>query len=209
MDHPWARIHAGPFTGKMFLLMVDAHSKWLEIHVTTSATSQRMCVPHLQLTVYHSCLSPTTAQHSPVRKNGIRHVTSTAYHPATNGLVELHVAVKTFKNAMKKAIPESQLRQGIPRVLFQYRSIPHTTTGISPSELWLGRRPRSHLDQLLPDLIIRKKLMKTMISCPHHHRIFLKKQNKCHQALRQQTIHSQRQSMSTVIRHKPYVNHFV
>ena len=42
-ERPWARIHAdyaGPFTGKMFLLMVDAHSKWLEVHIVNKATSQ-------------------------------------------------------------------------------------------------------------------------------------------------------------------------
>ena len=32
-SRPWARVHvdhAGPFMGRMFLLLVDAHSKWLE-----------------------------------------------------------------------------------------------------------------------------------------------------------------------------------
>ena len=39
---PWARVHAdyaGPFMGKMFLILVDAHSKWLDIHIVNSATS--------------------------------------------------------------------------------------------------------------------------------------------------------------------------
>ena len=27
-----------PISGKMFLLIVDSHSKWVEVHVTTSAT---------------------------------------------------------------------------------------------------------------------------------------------------------------------------
>ena len=38
----WSRIHAdyaGPFMGSMFLLLVDAHSKWLEVIPTTSATT--------------------------------------------------------------------------------------------------------------------------------------------------------------------------
>ena len=40
-DRPWARIHidyAGPIEGKMVLIMVDAHSKWLEALVVNSAT---------------------------------------------------------------------------------------------------------------------------------------------------------------------------
>ncbi len=28
--------YAGPFMGKMFLIMSDAHSKWLEVHMTTT-----------------------------------------------------------------------------------------------------------------------------------------------------------------------------
>ena len=42
-SRPWGRIHvdyAGPIQGKMILVIVDAHSKWLEAHVVTSATSQ-------------------------------------------------------------------------------------------------------------------------------------------------------------------------
>ena len=39
---PWERLHAdfaGPFQGKMFLVVVDAYSKWLEINSLTTATS--------------------------------------------------------------------------------------------------------------------------------------------------------------------------
>ena len=39
---PWSRVHvdyAGPVRGKMFLLIIDVHSKWLDIHCVNSATS--------------------------------------------------------------------------------------------------------------------------------------------------------------------------
>ena len=39
---PWSRIHldyTGPFEGKMFLVLVDAHSKWLDVIPARSATS--------------------------------------------------------------------------------------------------------------------------------------------------------------------------
>ena len=41
-QQPWARLHidyAGPFMGKMFLITVDAHSKWLEVQVVDTPTS--------------------------------------------------------------------------------------------------------------------------------------------------------------------------
>ena len=39
---PLSRVYvdcAGPFMGKMFLLIIDAHSKWMDIHCVNSATS--------------------------------------------------------------------------------------------------------------------------------------------------------------------------
>ena len=39
---PWARLHldyAGPVQGKMILVLIDAHSKWIEAVCTPSATS--------------------------------------------------------------------------------------------------------------------------------------------------------------------------
>ncbi|CAG2226122.1 Uncharacterized protein K02A2.6 [Mytilus edulis] len=41
-SNPWSRIHidyAGPLYGKMFFVCVDAHSKYLDVHVVNSATS--------------------------------------------------------------------------------------------------------------------------------------------------------------------------
>ena len=41
---PWERIHldlAGPIQGKMLCLVVDAHSKWPEVHILTSVTAAR------------------------------------------------------------------------------------------------------------------------------------------------------------------------
>uniref|UniRef100_A0AAQ4NRX0 Gypsy retrotransposon integrase-like protein 1 n=1 Tax=Gasterosteus aculeatus aculeatus TaxID=481459 RepID=A0AAQ4NRX0_GASAC len=42
-ETPWSRLHidyAGPFLGKMFLVIVDAHSKWIDVYPATTATSQ-------------------------------------------------------------------------------------------------------------------------------------------------------------------------
>ena len=83
-------------------------------------------------------------------KNGIRHVKIAPHHPSSNGLAER--AVKTFKEGMKKCISSSSesIECCLARILFQY--IPHSTTGVSPSELVFGRRIRSHLDFTQPDL---------------------------------------------------------
>ncbi len=42
-ETPWSRIHvvySGPCLGNMFLVIVAAHSKWMDIYPMTSSTSQ-------------------------------------------------------------------------------------------------------------------------------------------------------------------------
>ena len=41
---PWQHIHvdfAGPFLGHMFLIVVDTHSKWLEVEIMSSTTAEK------------------------------------------------------------------------------------------------------------------------------------------------------------------------
>ena len=158
---PWSRLHidyAGLFMGKMFLLIIDAHSKWLEVHVTNSCTTQST-VDKLRMTfANHGLPEMVVSDNGPafnskefeefMRKNGIQHVKSAPYHPSTNGLVER--AVQTFKNAMKKQNGTLQTR--LSRFLFKYRITPHTTTGVSPAELRWGTKLRTHLSLVQPDL---------------------------------------------------------
>ncbi|KAI0213198.1 hypothetical protein LSAT2_001793 [Lamellibrachia satsuma] len=40
----------------------------------------------------------------------------------------------------------------VPRFIFRYRNTPQSTTGLSPAEMLLGRRPHSHLDLMHPDI---------------------------------------------------------
>ena len=85
-------------------------------------------------------------------KNGIQHIRTAPYHPASNRLAER--AVQTVKEGLRK-LSGGCLETNLSRFLFQYRLTPHTTTGQSPAQLLLGRRPRSHLDLLHPDLTSR------------------------------------------------------
>ena len=42
-SHPWTRLHldfAGPFLGHMFLIVVDSHSKWIEVATMSTSTSR-------------------------------------------------------------------------------------------------------------------------------------------------------------------------
>ena len=47
---------------------------------------------------------------------------------------------------------EGTIETKIARFLFSYRITPHSTTGLPPSVMLMGRRPRSLLDLTFPDL---------------------------------------------------------
>ena len=42
-SRPWVTVHIdhlGPFLGKLYLLLIDAHSKWMEVHVVPSTSTE-------------------------------------------------------------------------------------------------------------------------------------------------------------------------
>jgi hypothetical protein len=84
-----------------------------------------------------------------MKENGVIHITSAPYHPSSNGLAER--AVQTFKAGIQR-IQGSSIHERLSKFLFKYRITPHTTTGIAPAELLMGRRLRSRLDLLYPDV---------------------------------------------------------
>ena len=160
-DKPWSRIHidyAGPLDGKMFLLMIDSHSKWLEVHATTSSTAavtiELMRKSFASLGLPEVVVSDNAATFTSeefalfLKRNGIRHVRSPPYHPASNGMVER--VVQTFKDSLSR-FKSGTLSTKLSRFLLWYRITPHSSTGTSPAEMMWGRRLRSQLDLLRPD----------------------------------------------------------
>ncbi len=127
---PWARLHvdlAGPFLGHMFLIVIDAHSKWIEgIQIPSSsslAVIQKLRTLFAQFGIPETIVSDngacfTSAEFEAfVQNNGIHHVCSAPYHPASNGLAER--AVQIFKQGVKK-MSEGPLNDRIARFLFSY-----------------------------------------------------------------------------------------
>ena len=163
---PWHRLHidyAGHFLGHMWLIIIiDAHSKWLEVFKMSSTTSAAtiQCLRDVfarfglpERIVTDNAPNFTSSEFSNfLKQNGIKQTTSAPYHPASNGLAER--AVKIFKIGMKK-MTEGSLQQKLARFLFHYRITPQTTTGVSPSQLLMNRELRSVLHLLNPNITDR------------------------------------------------------
>ena len=159
---PWSRLHidyAGPVDGHMFLVIVDAYSKWLDVRIAKQANSRTTISILRSIFATHGIPelivsdngTPFTSYEFQAftQSNGIRHNTSAPYHPATNGQAER--AVQTFKQYLRKAT-EGSLEDRLSQFLFRYRITPHSTTGSAPAQLLMGRLPRSRLDLLRPNL---------------------------------------------------------
>ena len=96
---PWSRLDfAGPFENRMFFLLIDSHSKWIEAFCTSNATSKSVItklrlafsqfgVPETIMTDNGTYFVSEEIEHF-LMSNGIKHYTSAPYHPASNGLAE-------------------------------------------------------------------------------------------------------------------------
>ena len=158
-DKPWTRLHldyAGPFLGQMYLIIIDAYSKWLEVIPTSTSTAQvtaKLCrrvftthgLPCSIVTDNGTSFTGREFQEF-TKRNGIKLSHTSSLHPAPNGLAEN--AVKTFKRCLRKGNGDFDLR--LQRFLFQYRNTPHSTTGLPPSAILLRRHVKSPLSCTSP-----------------------------------------------------------
>lgn len=160
-SRPWSRLHidyAGPLENKYFLVIVDAHTKWMEIFPVNTATSQttitilrwtfsRFGLPYTIVSDNGTCFT-SMEFNSYLQSLGIQHLTTAPYHPQSNGMAER--CVQILKKGLKK-FTDGTLDQRVANILFSYRTTPQSTTGKTPAELMFNRHIRSKLDLLLPN----------------------------------------------------------
>ena len=108
MQNPHARL----YFGKMFLVLVDSYSQWLDVIPMSNTITASLVECLIQSFATHGLPFVVVIDNGPsfisskfktfVHKNGIKHTFTATYHPSSNGMAER--SVQTFKNAVKKII---------------------------------------------------------------------------------------------------------
>ena len=161
--HPQFHIDfCGPFRNHMYLIELDAYSKWPKVIRMSSSTSTSETTKVLLGLFYRHGLpdklvSGTGLQFTSdefkefVSNNGILHIKTAPYHPQTNGKAECFV--QTLQNFIKrvdhdKSMNQRQIDEAILKFLMTYRCTPHSGTEFTPSYLMLSRQIKNVFDLL-------------------------------------------------------------
>ena len=167
---PWMRIHfdfAGLFLVKMFLIIYDSYSKWIDAipmnNITSSAVINclryKFSIHGLPYFIV-SDNGPSLASqefNTFCKLNGIKHLTIAPCHPSSNGAAER--SVQTCKTSLKKIIEGKEVKELnsiLHRFLLTYHTetyrTPHCQTHTSPAELLFNRKLNTRLNFVKPIL---------------------------------------------------------
>lgn len=164
-EKAWDRIHCdflGPFHNDMYLVIIDAHSKWPEvINFRQNTKASKLIEMFDALFARHGLPNHIVTDNGRqfasaefktfLAKKGVRQSFSPPYHPATNGAAENFVG--TFKSKVSKIVQGGkEVSAAVNAFLFDYRCTPHCTTGKSPACLFYKRELKTRFDLLRPTL---------------------------------------------------------
>lgn len=159
---PWSRIHidfAGPIHGQFLFIIIDSFSKWVEVFVTKTTTSdftiRKLRETFSRYGLVDVIVSDNGRQFTSndfrifTENNQIKHIFTAPGHPSTNGQAENFV--KTVKKSiyanLKDSTPEA-LETFLHRFPIDYRNSKHCTTGDSPAKLMFNRTLRTRFSNL-------------------------------------------------------------
>ncbi|XP_045541427.1 uncharacterized protein K02A2.6-like [Papilio machaon] len=163
---PFHRLHIdflGPLNGHTYLVIVDAYTKWVEVYDMNANSNSNAVIERLYDFMARFGLPKTIVSDNGTSfcsqqflnfcaGNGITHLTTPAYHPASNGQAESSVKVikKGIKSSLLASRSAKECKLRLLKFLLDYRNSIHSTTGLSPAELVYGRKLRTRLDLIKP-----------------------------------------------------------
>lgn len=138
---PFQRVHIDfcEKGGDKFLVLIDSHSKWVDVKPIHSTTAQSTMDELRLIFAEHGILEILVSDNGPpfqseefskfMKLNGIKHVLMPAYHPASNGAAER--TVRVVKEALLKQVIEGckhkTIKHRMARFLLKYWTTPHST----------------------------------------------------------------------------------
>lgn len=159
--HAFHRIHMdflGPMCNKMFLVIVDAYSKWVECYVMNNNITTKAVITKLSdfmsrfgmptIIVTDNGTSFASQEFANFCKlNEISHLFSPVYHAMSNGQAESFVKIiKKGINSILISGNKDDFQNRLSKYLFDYRNSVNSTTETSPAQLVFGQNLRSRLD---------------------------------------------------------------
>ena len=160
----------------MFLICVDAHSKWPEVIEMGSTTAERTVDELRILFKTYGLTNKIVTDNGPqfisaefatfLKSNGIKHIKCSLSHPSSNGAAERFE--RTFKEVMKTGCHDGRsLKHRLANFFLTYRTTPHATTNENPCILFFGRSIRTRLDLMHPSTD-RTVQQKQAVQKKHH-----------------------------------------
>ena len=163
---PLSRVHvdyAGPSMGKMFLLIINAHSKWMDIHCVNSATFS-VTMDKMRSTFASHALPEIVVSYNKYNFMSSEFKSFLQKKKASSTLPQhLTTQVQMVWWSERRRPLSKGLRKRVtvpltPSWLLSYRITLQSTTGEPPAKLRWGRSLKSHLDLLRPDVATRVHL---------------------------------------------------
>ena len=154
---PWSKVHidlCGPFGNEYVIGIIDSFSRWPDISIVTSTTSETIIKQLKKSFAIYGYPEEITTDNGRnlisaeitnfCEEYAIKHRKSTPYWPQANSEIERFYG--TLMNFIKTVTAEGRnWKDEIYTFLLTYRNAPHCTTGVSPAEALMNRKLRDKL----------------------------------------------------------------
>ena len=157
----WEQVHidfAGPYpSGEFVLGIIDSASRWPDLHVTRSTTSDTV-IKYLNKTfATHGYPEKIVTDNAPnlvsakveefCSEYGIKHKKATPYWPQGNSEIERFY--RTFGKFVKTTQVEGRCwKKELDKFLIMYRNTPHCTTEVAPAQMLMGRKLKDKIPSI-------------------------------------------------------------
>ena len=150
---PWRSLHldfCGPFpTGEMLFVVIDEYSRFPEVDIMRSANAQAVIISLERIFATQGLPEKITSDKDPPpfqskEFNDFMKMKGIIHHKVTALWQQANVLVESFMKPLTKAVRSARLegrdwRPALYPFLLNYRCAPHSTTGVSPAELFYNR----------------------------------------------------------------------